>query len=113
LAMGQVFSEYFGFPFQLSFHRLLHTHHHLYSGAATIGQLVADVISGESHPTKLLSVQEDFRYGNFVAHTYVAYGSAVVALCYKLEGQGFESFQPHYDPELETQPLTEMSTRNP
>jgi hypothetical protein len=45
VALGQVFSEYFGFPWQFSFHRLLHTHH-LSSGAGTIGQLVADVPSG-------------------------------------------------------------------
>jgi hypothetical protein len=43
-----VFSEYFGFPRHLSFHRLLHTHHHLSSGAGTVGQLVADVPSGRS-----------------------------------------------------------------
>jgi hypothetical protein len=36
VALGQVFSEYFGFPCQFSFHRLLHTHH-LSSGAGTIG----------------------------------------------------------------------------
>jgi hypothetical protein len=37
-ALGQVFSEYVGFPCQ-SFHRLLHTHHHaLSSGASTLGQ---------------------------------------------------------------------------
>jgi hypothetical protein len=37
-ALGQVFSEYFSFPWH-SFHRLLHTHHHpLSSGAGTIGQ---------------------------------------------------------------------------
>jgi hypothetical protein len=30
LALGQVFSEYFGFPCQSSFHHLLHNHHHLY-----------------------------------------------------------------------------------
>jgi hypothetical protein len=47
VALEQVFSEYFGFPCQFSFHRLLHTHH-LSSGAATIGQLVADVPSGLS-----------------------------------------------------------------
>jgi hypothetical protein len=29
--LGQVFSEYFGFPCQFSFHRLLHIHHHLSS----------------------------------------------------------------------------------
>jgi hypothetical protein len=49
-ALGQVFSEYFGFPCQFSFHRLLHIHH-LSSGAGTIGQLVADVPSGLSLPT--------------------------------------------------------------
>jgi hypothetical protein len=38
MAMGQVFSEYFGFPCQSSFHRLFHTHHHLSSGTGTIRQ---------------------------------------------------------------------------
>jgi hypothetical protein len=33
---GAVFPEYFGFPYQFSFHRLLHVHHHLSSGAGTI-----------------------------------------------------------------------------
>jgi hypothetical protein len=47
VAPEQVFSEYFGFLCQFSFHRLLHTHH-LSSGAGTIGQLVADVPSGLS-----------------------------------------------------------------
>jgi hypothetical protein len=47
VALGQVFSEHFGFPYQFSFHRLLHTHY-LSSGAGTIGQLVADVPSGLS-----------------------------------------------------------------
>jgi hypothetical protein len=27
-ALGQVFSEYFGFPFQASFHQFLHHHNH-------------------------------------------------------------------------------------
>jgi hypothetical protein len=44
VALGQVFSEYFGFPCQLSFHTLLHNHH-LSSGAGTIGQLEAEVPS--------------------------------------------------------------------
>jgi hypothetical protein len=35
-ALGQVFSEYFGFLCQSSFHQLLHNHH-LSSGAGTIG----------------------------------------------------------------------------
>jgi hypothetical protein len=36
VALGQVFFEYFGFPFQSSFHQFLHNHHHLSSGAGTI-----------------------------------------------------------------------------
>jgi hypothetical protein len=47
VALGQVFSEYFGFLFQFSFHRLLHIHH-LPSEARTISQAVADVPSGLS-----------------------------------------------------------------
>jgi hypothetical protein len=43
VALGQVFSEYFGFPCQFSFHRMLHTH--LSPGAGTIGQIAADVPS--------------------------------------------------------------------
>jgi hypothetical protein len=42
----QVFSEYFGFPCQFSFYRLLHNC--LLSGAGTTGQLVADVPNGLS-----------------------------------------------------------------
>jgi hypothetical protein len=38
VALGQVFSEYFGFPCQSSFHQLLHNHPHISSGACTIGQ---------------------------------------------------------------------------
>jgi hypothetical protein len=38
VALGQVFSEYFGFPCHSSFHQLLHNHPHLSSGAGTIGQ---------------------------------------------------------------------------
>jgi hypothetical protein len=28
VALGEGFSKYLGFPYQFSFHRLLHTHHH-------------------------------------------------------------------------------------
>jgi hypothetical protein len=38
VALGQVFSEYFGFPCQSSFHQLHHNHPHLSSGAGTISQ---------------------------------------------------------------------------
>jgi hypothetical protein len=47
VAPGQIFSEYFGFPYQFSFRRLLHIHH-LSFGAGTIGLAVADVPSGLS-----------------------------------------------------------------
>jgi hypothetical protein len=46
VALGQVFSEYFGFPCQFLFHRLLIIHLRLSFGTGTIGQLVADVPSG-------------------------------------------------------------------
>jgi hypothetical protein len=38
VALGQVFSEYFGFPCQSLFHQLLHNHPNLSSGAGKIGQ---------------------------------------------------------------------------
>jgi hypothetical protein len=47
VALGQVISEYFGFPCQSSFHQLLHNQLHLSSGAGTIGQLWP-----QSYPTK-------------------------------------------------------------
>jgi hypothetical protein len=43
VAMGQVFSDYFDFLCQFSFPQVPHTHHHLSSGAGTVGQKVADV----------------------------------------------------------------------
>jgi hypothetical protein len=46
VALGQVFSKYFGFPYHFSSHRLLHTH--LSSEAGNIDQLVTDVPSGLS-----------------------------------------------------------------
>jgi hypothetical protein len=46
------FPEYFGFPYQFSFHRLLLTHnHHPELVPGTIGQTVADVPSGLTFPT--------------------------------------------------------------
>jgi hypothetical protein len=65
--MGKVFSEYFGFPYQSSFHRLLHTHD-LSSGAGTICQLVADVPSGVSltPPQEKKKVPSKFVYGKIL-----------------------------------------------
>jgi hypothetical protein len=48
VVLGQVFSEYFGFPCQFSFHQVLHIHHHTSAGDGTIGQKMADVPSGIS-----------------------------------------------------------------
>jgi hypothetical protein len=45
--LGQIFFEYFGFPCQFSFYRLIHAHR-LSTGAGKIVQLVADVPSGLS-----------------------------------------------------------------
>jgi hypothetical protein len=44
VALGQVFSEYFGYRCQFSFHQMFHTPPS--SGAGTVGLLVADVPSG-------------------------------------------------------------------
>jgi hypothetical protein len=49
VALGRVFSEYFGFPCQSSFHQILHHHNH--PGQVTIGQSVAAVPSGASSPS--------------------------------------------------------------
>jgi hypothetical protein len=51
--LGQVFSEYFGFPCQSSFHKILHPHNH--PGAGTIRQLVADVQSGPNWTPPLIN----------------------------------------------------------
>jgi hypothetical protein len=49
VALGQVSSEYFGFPCQFAIHLLIHNHyHHLSSEAGIIGQTVAAVPSGLS-----------------------------------------------------------------
>jgi hypothetical protein len=46
VALGKVFSEYFGFPCQFPFHT-----HHLPLAAGTVGQIVADVPRGLTPPT--------------------------------------------------------------
>jgi hypothetical protein len=81
VALEQVLSEYIGFPCKFSFHRLLHTHHLLSSGAGRIRQLVADVPSGISlsppHETKktnysfalAMEVAEVFETLGNISHT--------------------------------------------
>jgi hypothetical protein len=69
VAMGQVSSEFFGFPCQLSFHQMSHIH--LSSGAGTIGQLVAGIPSGLSltphHEKKIL--QGSFNSNNWMINS--------------------------------------------
>jgi hypothetical protein len=58
-----LFSEYFCFPCQFSFHRLLyiHHHHHPSSGAGTIDQIKVELPSGFSltPPQKLKKETEN------------------------------------------------------
>jgi hypothetical protein len=44
VALGQVSSQFFGFPYHFSVYQMLHAH--LSSSTGTIGQLVVDVQSG-------------------------------------------------------------------
>jgi hypothetical protein len=63
VALGQVFSEYFGFPCQFSFHQILHHHNH--PGQATIGQSVTAVPSGPSWnppPTKRITKKSQLSF---------------------------------------------------
>jgi hypothetical protein len=67
LALGDVFSEYFGFLCQNLFHQLLHNHHHLSSGAGTVGHHSTKWT--QSHPTKNNNNKVILIY---LAHTEVA-----------------------------------------
>jgi hypothetical protein len=53
VALGEVFSEYLGFPYQFSFHHL-HIHHHIIR-AGTIGPVVANEPSGFSLIQRIVS----------------------------------------------------------
>jgi hypothetical protein len=55
VALGQVFSEYFGFPCQLPFHRLLHNHHHLSSAVGTVGPTGRSTRWTQSHSMRKIS----------------------------------------------------------
>jgi hypothetical protein len=63
--MARVSSEHYRFPFEFSFHLVLHNHHHSSSEAGTIGPIVAGEAS-ELIPTnakKLNKTQEGIRKG--------------------------------------------------
>jgi hypothetical protein len=73
VALGQVSSEYFGFPCQFSFYRLLQIHH-LSFGAGTIGQIVADVPNGLSLiPPQETKKKTDFWYMTPFFDLFVVY----------------------------------------
>jgi hypothetical protein len=64
VALEQVFPEYFGFPCQFALHRLLHSHHHLSSGAGAVGQNSGHSTKWtHSHPMKkrIWEVTSDLR----------------------------------------------------
>jgi hypothetical protein len=73
VALGQVFSEYFGFPYQFAFHRLLHVHHHLSSEAGTMGQLLADVPSEFSLTPTQDTKKTTFEIRTNAVHSVVKY----------------------------------------
>jgi hypothetical protein len=60
--------EYFGFPWQFSFHQLLYTH--LSSGAGTIEQLVANVPSGLNLTQRTVMCIARQRTGKHLATEY-------------------------------------------
>jgi hypothetical protein len=62
VTLRQVFPEYFGFLYQFPFHRTLHTHHHIWSGAGTTDQTVTAVPSRLS----LSSSQEIKTHGGVI-----------------------------------------------
>jgi hypothetical protein len=60
VALGPLFSEYFGFPCQSSFHQLLHNHPHLSSGAGTIDQKWPQYKGLSPTPLRIMKRKEEF-----------------------------------------------------
>jgi hypothetical protein len=71
VALGRVFSEYFGFPCQSSFHQILHHHNH--PGQATIGQTVAAVPSGPSWTLPPSELKKNWNTTTFSFLTVMAF----------------------------------------
>jgi hypothetical protein len=81
VALGQVFSEYFSFPYEFLFHRLLHNRHHLSSEAGTTGQIVAAVPSVLSLTPPLRNKKNKYPWANYCPlASHGAEGVAPVAL---------------------------------
>jgi hypothetical protein len=53
MALGQVFSEYFGFPCQFSFHQLLHNHITLIYHLGLYNRPEVAAVPGDVSPTPL------------------------------------------------------------
>jgi hypothetical protein len=71
VALGQVVSKNFVFPYHSSFHQILHHHNHLEQ--ATIGQSVAAMPSGRSWtppPTKQIEKKNYFNNSIFMSLKY-------------------------------------------
>jgi hypothetical protein len=56
IALEQVFYEYFGFPCQFSFHRLLHTHHYIAFVAGIIREIVRWTKSHSTDCSTLITI---------------------------------------------------------
>jgi hypothetical protein len=60
VALGQVFSEFFGFPCQFSFHQLLHNHRSSWAGTI----LPLDKLDGDITSTVEVSSLNNLRINN-------------------------------------------------
>jgi hypothetical protein len=60
IALGHVFSEYFGFPYQSSFHQLLHNNHIYHLGLYNRPEVAA--VPGDISPTPIKK-KKDSREG--------------------------------------------------
>jgi hypothetical protein len=69
---GRFFSEYFDFPSQSLFHKFLHNHHHLSSGAGTIGQYWLQYPKSHSTNKKKTDAETPTYHGYYVGHHPVA-----------------------------------------
>jgi hypothetical protein len=102
VALGQVFSEYFGFPCQSSFHQLLHNHPHLSSRAGTIGQKWPQYKGISSTPLAIRKKKEviykviGFPHASKVRHPYSLNYCVKVYIIHGLTGEGRKHHVLHF-----------------
>jgi hypothetical protein len=87
VALGQVFLEYFGFPYH-AFHRLLHTNHHSSSWAGKIGHLVVsiplDLRNNKNRTIKVPCINDSVNMGDLATCSYrLTKGSAPCSQAWK------------------------------